>query len=537
MSEVTSTPIVLVIGTDQTQNMIEHSPFTIGRVAGSDLLLQDPYISRRHAEFVAENGEFFIVDKGSRHGTYLNGQRLKEDDPQRLAVNDAVHFGSLEGPLVRFGVRVTQTGSAIRDLLGHIQPSGSTTSAIDKLRWFLEAARKLNDVGAVDQILTSLVETTLQLTKVERGFVLLRDKASNEMRLAVGLTSTGVVLTSDATISHSAIEQAIRGTGEFIVTDTLTADSNARTQSIVAQNIRTVICIPLRSRRVIADTMRGEVLGVLYLDSRMNPGNLTQVDNDLLKTIATEAAALVDNAQLAISEESERRYREELEIAKNIQKNLMAVDMPDIPFAKITAHFEPCKEIGGDFYDVVAGDDGVSIVLADVSGKGVSAALLAQTMQGMVYAQLLAGQSLELIATALNRYICTKNIGKYATMVVAHLHPDGELHYINCGHVQPLLRTKAGVQLLDGSNLPVGLIAGAQFESHVAHMEKGSRLLLVTDGVTEAENEATDFYGNTRLEEALGSSSTLQDIFESISCFCGTAAATDDCTLVEVVYC
>lgn len=533
MFEVPSTPVMLIDGSHETQTAIAHSPYTVGRMPGSDLLLEHPYVSRKHAEIVYENGEFVIVDQGSRHGTFVNGRKIER---QKLETNDAVHFGSIEGPLLRFGIRGGMSGSTMRALMDHLHPANEPNTAIEKLSWFLEAARKLNDVGAVDQILAALVETTLELTKVERGYVLLHDKETGGLKLSIGRASDGSVLTDDSTISHSAIQQAIRGTGQFIVTDTLSAESGKRSESIIAQNIRTVICIPLRSRRANTDAQRGEVLGILYLDSRLNPSKFTQVDNDLLKTIATEAAALMENAQLAIEEEHARRYREELNIAASIQQDLMAVQPPKTSYASIQARFQPCKEIGGDFYDAVAGDDCVYIVVADVSGKGVSAALLAQTLQGMVYAQLLADQRLDKIARALNRYICAKDIGKYATMIVVRLDSSGTLEYVNCGHIHPLLKTPSGVQELMESNLPVGLIEQAEFHSHRITLTPGTRVLLVTDGVTEAEDESGEFFGNTRLENALSKSNQLQDVFESLSQFCGSASSSDDCTLVEIHY-
>jgi phosphoserine phosphatase RsbU/P len=533
MFEVPSTPVMLIDGSHETQTAIGHSPYTVGRMPGSDLLLEHPYVSRRHAEIVYQDGEFLIVDQGSRHGTYVNGKKVER---HKLEINDAVHFGSIEGPLLRFGIRGGMSGSTMRALMDHLHPANEPNTAIEKLSWFLEAARKLNDVGAVDQILSALVETTLELTKVERGYVLLCDAQSGGLKLAVGRASDGSVLTDDSTISHSAIQQSIRGTGQFIVTDTLSAESGTRSDSIIAQNIRTVICIPLRSRRVNPESQRGEVLGILYLDSRLNPSKFTKVDNDLLKTIATEAAALMDNAQLAIEEEHARRYREELSIARDIQTDLMAVQPPKMPYASIDARFAPCKEIGGDFYDAVAGDDCVYVVIADVSGKGVSAALLAQTLQGMVYAQLLADQSLNKIARALNRYICTKDISKYATMIVVRLESNGKLEYVNCGHVHPLLKTAEGIEELTDSNLPVGLIEQAEFHSHSIQLKPGTRVLLVTDGVTEAEDVEGEFFGNARLENALSRSGKLQDVFESLSTFCGTASSADDCTLVEILF-
>ncbi len=392
------TPFVLIDGSIETQEVISHVPFTVGRLPDRDLVLTHPWVSRRHAEFTYDGSDFYLVDSGSLHGTFLNGEKI---DKAKLTTNDSIHFGSLDGPVLRFDVQSGNSGSTIRDLLGQIQSISSPNSDLEKLRWFLEAARKLNTVGAVDQILASLVETTLQLTKVERGYVFLRNEAGN-LELAVGRSSVGESLVDDSTVSHSAIQQATRTAGEFIVTDTLTSEVGARSESMVAQSIRTVICIPLRSRRTDARRTAeeaeasplGEILGVLYLDSRLNPGNLTQVDSDLLKTIATEAAALIDNAQLAIAEEHARRYREELNIAAAIQQNLMTVQIPALSYARISARSIPCKEIGGDFFELVADDDSISLVIADVSGKGVSAAILASTLQGMLYSQLLAGQPL-----------------------------------------------------------------------------------------------------------------------------------------------
>ncbi len=361
--EIPLTPLLLHDGANESAHVISRIPFTVGRMPDRDLVLAHPFVSRKHAEIVYEDGAFYVIDAASRHGTFVNGIRVQR---QKLSINDAIHFGALDGPMLRFGVQASASGSTIRDLLGQIQAISSPNSDLEKLRWFLEAARKLNNVGAVDQILASLVETTLQLTKVERGYVFLRSESDGKLELAVGRSSTGEDLSDDSTLSHTAIQQAISGAGEFIVTDTLSAGMGERSESMVAQSIRTVICIPLRSRRTDAGRGgpanapqgagggRGEILGVLYLDSRLNPGKLTQVDNDLLKTIATEAAALLDNAQLAIAEEHARRYREELNIAASIQQNLMTVKIPALSYAQISARAIPWKEIGGDFFDVVA---------------------------------------------------------------------------------------------------------------------------------------------------------------------------------------
>jgi len=154
----------------------------------------------------------------------------------------------------------------------------------------------------------------------------------------------------------------------------------------------------------------------------------------------------------------------------------------------------------------------------------------------MVYMQLVAEQALDQIAAALNRYICAKDVGKYATMIVLRLESNGQLEYINCGQIHPLLRTPTGIVPLSESNLPVGLLENAQFQSHAVKLEPGARLLVVTDGVTEAEDVQGDFFGNPRMEESFGKSRNFEEFVENLSCFCGSATANDDCTMVEICF-
>jgi len=318
-------------------------------------------------------------------------------------------------------------------------------------------------------------------------------------------------------------------------------------QSIVAYDLRTVICIPLRKRQVQttprdADNMAGEeqtteVMGALYVDSRFASRDISSVSNDILRAIATEAASLIENARLVQAEEASRRYQQELSIAASIQQRLMAVTIPEVPFARLKGRNLSCKEIGGDFFDAVNTDEGLAVVLADVSGKGVSAALLASTLQGMIYSQLSAGMPLIDIVVAANRFFTHKHIGeKYATLIIARIRRDGELEYVNCGHVPPLLVCNHEVIRPPHGNLPVGLLADATYESDHVSLHAGDRLILVTDGVTEAENARGDFFEDSRLEAVAAKSATLEDIFAAVANFCGGTPLSDDCTVVELVY-
>ena len=329
-----------------------------------------------------------------------------------------------------------------------------------------------------------------------------------------------------------------------MITDTSRSLDLAGRQSIVAYDLRTVICMPLKKPQV--QTTRdaatpletgSEAMGVLYVDSRFASRDISSVSNDILRAIATEAASLIENARLVQAEEAARRYQQELSIAASIQQRLMAVTIPEVPFAQLRGRNLSCKEIGGDFFDAVNTAEGLAVVLADVSGKGVSAALLASTLQGMIYSQLAVGTPLVEIVTAVNAFFTHKHIGeKYATLIIARIRKDGELEYVNCGHVPPLLVCKTEVIRPPHGNLPVGLLAEATYSSDRVSLHTGDRLILVTDGVTEAENARGDFFEDHRLEAVAGKSSSMEDIFAALANFCGGTPLSDDCTVVELVY-
>jgi serine phosphatase RsbU (regulator of sigma subunit) len=240
---------------------------------------------------------------------------------------------------------------------------------------------------------------------------------------------------------------------------------------------------------------------------------------------------------LVQAEEESRRYQQELTIAASIQQRLMQVKIPEVPFAKLRGKNLSCKEIGGDFFDAVNTKEGLAVVLADVSGKGVSAALLASTLQGMIYSHLSTGMPLLEVVTAVNRFFTEKLVGeKYATVLLARLRRDGDLEYVNCGHVQPLLVCHGEVIRPPHGNVPVGLLADATYESARCQLNSGDRFILVTDGVTEAENAMGDFFEDSRLESAAANAPTLEGIFSAVSEFCAGNPLNDDCTVVEIIY-
>ena len=532
--------LIFVQGNDQRSIVLNRTPFTVGRKVDRDLVIADPRVSREHAIIASENGEFYVVDQGSKHGTFVNGERVQR---QKLLRNDRLEFGVRDIAYVVFHPE-HQTSNTAREFLSQISGIQISTEASDleKLTLFLEAARKLNTIGVLDEILVTLIDATLRLTRAERAYIFLKNE-EGKLTLAAGRNHKGEPLLDDTTLSHSILEEALNANSEFLVTDTSQSLDLAGRKSIVAFDLRTVICLPLRKPQVqatraeVAGGSAGEAIGVLYVDSRFASRDISSVSHDILRAIATEAAQLIENARVVQAEEAGRRYQQELSIAASIQQRLMFVSIPEVPFAQLRGRNLSCKEIGGDFFDAVNTPEGLAVVLCDVSGKGVSAALLASILQGMVYSHLIAGMPLAEIMAAVNRFFTHKHIGeKYATVIIARVNREGVFEYVNCGHIPPLLVSNQQVQRPEHGNLPVGLLSDAEYTSDRCQLRAGDRIILVTDGVTEAENARGDFFDTERLEAVAAKSTSLEDVFVAVANFCGGTPLGDDCTVVEVVY-
>jgi len=535
-------PVLLRVEGDRQQAIpLVSFPFTIGRRAEKHMVITDPMASRDHAEIVQMGGEYYLLDLGSKHGTYVNGSLVKR---HKLTNNDRLQFGSSNDrsfTVFQHGSSSAMTSSA-RELLSQI--SGlqveKEASDLEKLAFFLEVARKLNSRGALDDVLVTLVEATLRITGAERGFVFLVGK-EGELSLAVGRNSLGDELKDDTTISHSILKDAMTSASRVIITDTASHSDLAARQSIVAHDLRTVICMPLYRTNIAAqgqqpssdESPRG-INGVLYLDSRLASRGLSSLSRDILNTVATEAASLIETAQLAQAEQNARLYQKELAIAATIQQRLMTVIIPEVHFAKLRARSLPCHEIGGDFYDAVLADGNLYLVLADICGKGVTAAILASMLQGMIYSQLVAHVPLAEIASAVNRFLCVKRLGeKYATCNVVKVTPAGECEFLNCGHVPAVRVTDGKVSRPTEGNLPLGLIPTAEFETYTFKLSPGDRIVLVSDGVNEAQNREGEFFGDERLESTVLAG---RDLFAAVSEFAQGAPPSDDCTTVELEY-
>lgn len=511
-------------------------PFTIGRRPSHSLSIPLPQVSRDHAQIVAAEPTtagpgFELVDQGSTHGTLLNGARIGAR--QRLAPGDVIEFPNCPGVRIVFNPP-PDTASLFLSQMQRLDETGGS-SEFDRLRLLLDFGQRLRAADGLEDILAAMLDAALRVTGAERGFVFLRDDAG-ELRLSTGRNTAGATLSDDSAISHSIVQTAGRSSQAFIMSDSREKAAPDLAQSIVAHDLRTVVAVPLTHS---APGGESESVGVLYLDSHAASRALGQVSRDMLDLLANDAAQVVLNAQLARRQEAARLMEKEMALAAMVQQGLMSSSLPALDFARLDGLSVACHQIGGDFFDAIIRDPDagaateVALVLADVSGKGAAAALLASSLQGIVHAQLLAGLPLAQIAATANRFICERLQGeKYATMLIVKLAASGEMEYLNCGHIPPLA-VGDGYRSLDHGNMPVGLLLNAEYSSATHRLAPGERLLLLTDGVTEAANPEREMFGDARLEDCLRRGCSVAELAAAVRAFCQGEPLADDLTVLE----
>jgi phosphoserine phosphatase RsbU/P len=352
------------------------------------------------------------------------------------------------------------------------------------------------------------------------------------------------------TPSQTAIQLALKRQSAVITEDLAQADMDLQAaQSIVAQRLRAVVVIPLfamsraNTDQSMINIARGQFLGVIYLDSR-RPAAFSKLDRQILDALAADAASILDNARLVERERERQRMEQEIGIARDIQQALLPKNFRNYPHLSVSGINFPCLSVGGDYFDVFPlSDNRTAFLIADVSGKGLGAALLTTMLQGALSGMTL-GTEPAVVFNHVNRFLCDHaEVGRYATMFFGVLDTEGHLEYINAGHPSPfLIRRGVAEDVFTEGSYPVGLVPEAEYTAVCLKLEPGDTMVLFSDGVTEAMDPDEELFGVPRLRGVLNGqmSSPLEDIqnlvLQSVENFARGASQADDLTLLLVRY-
>jgi serine phosphatase RsbU (regulator of sigma subunit) len=271
-------------------------------------------------------------------------------------------------------------------------------------------------------------------------------------------------------------------------------------QSVISMGLRSILCVPLLTK--------DQVTGVVYVDNRHQVGIFTQADLDLLVAIAASAAMAIENARLYQVAVEKGRLERELQMARELQAGLLPAETPHLPGWECVARWLPAREVAGDFYDFIPGDGGsCGWVIADVSDKGMPAALFMALSRSIVRASLAGAPSPAAGIAQANRLICADATGgMFVTLFYARLDPAaGTLTYVNAGHDPPLLcRTgRAQTAWLTSTGLLLGMVEDALYEQRTVTLAPGDLILCYTDGVTDALDGRGGEFGVERLQQVV----------------------------------
>jgi serine phosphatase RsbU (regulator of sigma subunit) len=512
---------------------IDHLPFTLGRSSERDLCIASPEISRAHALIDRDADGYFVRDTGSRHGTFVNGMRITTT---RLRSQDKIVLGTPDHTIL-FEVQEPETST--RSLLAQLSQTGISTristgptSDLDTLSLFLKAAQSLYQHGARTDVLSTMLEYTIRLTGAERGFVFLGDCAER-LRFECGQERNGTPIATPSLVSQSVLREAANSNLAFLFSDSLEQQAAGR-DSLILSAIRNVVAIPLRGRN------SAQLLGLLYLDSRAATHDFTRTRREILESIASQATTLFENLRMLDAEREFALLRKELEIAATIQRQIIPQNLPVLPYVRLGARTVPCTGIGGDFYDVIPVAGGFAAIVGDVCGKGVPAALLGAMAQGMFDAQMTSGASLVDAVQCLNSFIVERLPGgKYLTLAALHYSQSGSdgprIELVNGGHVSPLIVRAGGqVDTITDGDPPVGLFDFVRFHGIPLTLNPGDRILLLTDGITEAEDKDGAQFGPANLDRYLHDPNAVEALFLALDQFCMGTRPQDDQTVLTI---
>jgi serine phosphatase RsbU (regulator of sigma subunit)/pSer/pThr/pTyr-binding forkhead associated (FHA) protein len=550
-------PVLEVVSPDGARRFarVTQTPFHIGRGAetGNHLQLSDRRISRNCAAIVTEANRFYLEDRGQRRGLFVNGEKIESRELQN---GDAISFGLEDSYEIIFR-NSTGTGTGDESIphlltrIEHITASEPTGSGgLRKLNLLLEATTLLHSQLPLDSVLGTMLDHAVSVTDADRGLLLEGDDPAN-LKVRLARRSGGLRLPPESlTPSQTAIQLALKQRSPVITEDLAqTGMDLAAAQSIVAQRLRAVVVIPLyanlraNTQESMVNVKRGQFLGVLYMDSR-RPAAFSKLDRQILDALAADAASILDNARLVERERERQRMEQEINIARDIQQALLPRDFREFPHLAVSGINFPCLSVGGDYFDVFPlSDRRTAFLIADVSGKGLGAALLTTMLQGALSGMTL-GTDPARVFNHVNRFLCSHSeVGRYATMFFGILDQDGEMDYINAGHPSPfLIRHGVAEEPFTEGSYPVGLVQEAEYVTARVKLEPGDTLILFSDGVTEAMDPGDELYGVPRLREVLtGQSDCALDklqksILESVENFAKGAHQADDLTLLIVRY-
>jgi serine phosphatase RsbU (regulator of sigma subunit) len=513
---------------------LDRPSFMIGRLSTADLHFTSSDVSREHAEIVQQEASFMLRDRGSRYGTFVNGEQVTE---RVLQHGDRIRLGRTYSIELIYSEEGTDTVGLL--------DSSRDVNGLRHMTAVLNGLRALGSGQVLEEVLALVIDSALQVTKAERGFIMLAN-ARGELEFKIGRSRERTTLPGRTFSISEKIPKDVFATGRStIIPDLRTLEGNHH--DTLNRGIRQVLCVPLRvvpMSNAPMPAQREHVIGVLYLDGAAPNASMSEARQSSLEAFGTQAALAIESARLYADSAEKARIERDLRFAADIQRALLAEPRFRSPVLDLAAESIPCRTVGGDFYDYLDLLDGrFGFGLGDVSGKGAAAALLAAAVQANFAAQALVTSDPAQTMDRINRALLRRAIdARFATMFYGVLGRDGRLSYCTAGHEPPLVVRRRDPDLLEEGGPVLGLLPGVTYDTGVTQLEPGDLVVVCSDGVTEARNRSGDEFGRDRLVAAVRArhdsqpDAVLDDLLLAVKTFADGEPPFDDLTALVLRY-
>lgn len=395
----------------------------------------------------------------------------------------------------------------------------------------------LNSSLEFDEVLTNSMDAIMQVTKAQRGFLMVANDEASKLEVHVSRGIDGQTIAEEG--YSTTIVNQVAETRQPILTNNAQHDNRFTPgQSIIMRGLRAILCAPM--------LVQDRLVGVVYVDTAMRSGTFNEQDRDLLNAIAGLAARAIENARLYRVAVIKGRLERELQMASEIQRGLLP-RVPPIKGFEVAPRWQAAREVAGDFYDIFKlDDDTFSVVIADVSDKGASAALFMAVARTYIRSHVASGLGpTDTIYRTNELILVDAESGMFVTVYHSLFNYDGASVHVNAGHNPPLYYRHATreITFMPKGGRAIGWFPDIPVREVRLELEPGDVIVYYTDGLTDAENPRGEFYGESRLVRALtevagrrSASEILDHIIKSVDEFCEGAPPFDDLTMVIVRY-
>lgn len=537
--------LIVRTGTSAGKKVPIEQDVEVGRGLTTGVSVSDAGVSRRHAKLSRRSGAWYVQDLGSQNGTALNGRRLERET--RLKDGDTLSFGGIlcgfadENDSLSGSVILSNVGHAV---VGALDASSAMSGLLklEKKETLAERARRLQlvyDVGAAvsatldeDEMLGLVLAKVFDVfPKADRGFVMLLDGPGGELKPRAMKTRSGAP--ASITMSNTIAEDVVKNRRGVLSVDAMRDARFQQGVSVQMLGIRSVVCVPLLAR--------DEVFGLLTLYSQNLDSRFEADDMSLLLALAAQVGLALANVRMHQKIVEQELLRHDLALARRVQIGFLPRSAPEVAGWAFAAHYAPALEVSGDFYSFIPLEGRLmGVAIGDVSGKGVSAALLMARLTSELRAQALSRTDPAEILGRVNATLTPElDDGMFATLALLVLDAGtGHVDLASAGHLPPLVRRIGGrVEPIPApTNLPIGIDADAVFEGESFRLGDGETVVLFTDGISEAERNGV-LFGEPRLIETIAAGGSqpegvLSRVLTAVEDFLQGTPAGDDVTLV-----